>query len=79
MFRVNYLQSQSDVQKLVAGIKLIRQVFQEIAFNQFRGKEIAPGADVQSDAALELISEKLAALCGILLALAKWVLTPWRL
>lgn len=52
MFRMNYLQSQSDVKKLVAGIKLMRQLFQTSAFDEFRGKEIAPGADVQSDEAL---------------------------
>ncbi|BAY50518.1 glucose-methanol-choline oxidoreductase (plasmid) [Scytonema sp. HK-05] len=53
MIRMNYLQSQSDVQKLVAGIKLMRQLFQTSAFDEFRGKEIAPGVDVQSDEALE--------------------------
>ncbi len=52
MFRMNYLQSQADVQKLVAGIKLMRQLFQTSAFDEFRGEEIAPGADVQSDEAL---------------------------
>jgi len=53
MIRMNYLQSESDVQKLVAGIKLIRQLFQTSALDEFRGKEIAPGADVTSDEALE--------------------------
>lgn len=53
MIRLNYLQSKSDVQKLIAGIKLIRQLFQASAFNEFRGEEIAPGADIQSDEALE--------------------------
>ncbi|WP_392535337.1 GMC family oxidoreductase [Nostoc sp. C117] len=51
--RMNYLQNQADVQKLVEGIKLIRQLFQSNAFNEFRGKEIAPGSHIQSDAALE--------------------------
>ena len=51
--RMNYLQSQADVQKLVEGIQLVRQLFQTKAFDEFRGKEIAPGADIQSDAALE--------------------------
>jgi choline dehydrogenase len=51
--RMNYLQSQADVQKLVEGIKLMRQLFQTSAFDEFRGKEIAPGSHVQSDAALE--------------------------
>ena len=51
--RMNYLQSQADVQKLVEGIQLVRQLFQTKAFDEFRGKEIAPGAEVQSDADLE--------------------------
>ncbi|QDL06754.1 choline dehydrogenase [Brasilonema octagenarum UFV-E1] len=51
--RMNYLQSQADVQKLVEGVKLIRQLFQSNAFDDFRGEEIAPGSHVQSDAALE--------------------------
>jgi choline dehydrogenase len=42
----------ADVQKLVEGIKLIRQVFQSSVFDEFRGEEIAPGVNVQSDAAL---------------------------
>ncbi len=50
--RMNYLQNQADVQKLVEGIKLIRQVFQSSVFDEFRGEEIAPGAEVQSDEAL---------------------------
>lgn len=53
MLQMNYLQSEADVQKLVEGIKLLRQLFQTSAFDEFRGEEIAPGAEVQSDAALE--------------------------
>jgi choline dehydrogenase len=53
MFRMNYLQSEADVQKLVAAIKLMRQLLHASIFDQFRGQEIAPGADVRSDAALE--------------------------
>jgi choline dehydrogenase len=53
VIRLNYLQSQSDVQKLIAGIRLIRQLFQTSAFDEFRGREVAPGADVTSDEALE--------------------------
>ncbi|MEH2359911.1 GMC family oxidoreductase [Nostoc sp.] len=52
MLQMNYLQSEADVQKLVEGIKLIRQVFQSSVFDEFRGEEIAPGAEVQSDEAL---------------------------
>jgi choline dehydrogenase len=53
MLRLNYLQSQADVQKLVEGIKLIRQLFQNSAFDEFRGEEIAPSADVTNDEAIE--------------------------
>ncbi|MEG4014138.1 MULTISPECIES: GMC family oxidoreductase [unclassified Microcoleus] len=53
MIRMNYLQSESDMQKLVAGIKLLRTLFQTSAFDEFRGDEVAPGADVNSDEALE--------------------------
>jgi choline dehydrogenase len=53
MIRMNYLQSESDMQKLVAGIKLLRKLFQASAFDEFRGREVAPGADVNSDETLE--------------------------
>jgi choline dehydrogenase len=51
--RMNYLQSESDVQKLVAGIRIIRQLFHSSAFDEFRGEEVAPGTDVTSDEALQ--------------------------
>ncbi|MGL5943591.1 MAG: GMC family oxidoreductase [Waterburya sp.] len=50
--QMNYFQSKSDLQKLVAGIKIIRQIFQSTAFDEFRGEEAAPGANVISDEAL---------------------------
>lgn len=50
--RMNYLQSEADVQKLVAAIKLMRQLLHTSVFDEFRSEEIAPGADVQSDEAL---------------------------
>lgn len=53
MFRMNYLQSEADVQKLVFAIKLMRQLLHTSFFDEFRSAEIAPGADVQSDEALE--------------------------
>ncbi len=52
IIRMNYLQSQADVQKLVDGIKLIRKLFSTSAFDEFRGEEVAPGANVTSDEAL---------------------------
>jgi choline dehydrogenase len=50
---MNYLQSSSDLQKLVAGVKLIRELFQASAFDEFRGEEVAPGDNVQSNEAIE--------------------------
>ena len=52
MIQMNSLQSEADVQKLVVGIKLLRNLFHASALDEFRGEEIAPGADKQSDAAL---------------------------
>ncbi|MEG4105679.1 GMC family oxidoreductase N-terminal domain-containing protein [Microcoleus sp. S13_C5] len=53
LIRMNYLHSASDLQKLVAGIKISRQLFHSDAFDEFRGEEVAPGADVSSDQALQ--------------------------
>jgi choline dehydrogenase len=52
IIQMNFLQSETDVQKFVVGIKLLRNLFGASALDKFRGKEIAPGADKQSDAAL---------------------------
>jgi choline dehydrogenase len=52
LIRLNYLQSETDVQKLVEGIKVLRQIFEAIPFDEFRIKELAPGLDIQSDATL---------------------------
>lgn len=52
IIRLNYLQSQSDVQKLVTGIQLLRSLFHSSSFDEFRGEEVAPGAEVQSGEAL---------------------------
>ncbi len=51
--QMNYLQSSSDLQKVVVGVKLIRELFQQSAFDEFRGEEVAPGDNVQSDEAIE--------------------------
>lgn len=53
MFRMNYLQSEADAQKLVFAIKLMRQLLHTSFFDKFRGAELAPGAEVQSDEAIE--------------------------
>ncbi|MBD1914072.1 MULTISPECIES: GMC family oxidoreductase N-terminal domain-containing protein [unclassified Leptolyngbya] len=53
MFRMNYLQYETDVQKLIGAIRLMRRLLHSSEFDEFRGQEIAPGADVQSNAELE--------------------------
>ncbi|WP_333398526.1 GMC oxidoreductase [Microcoleus sp. K4-B3] len=52
LIRLNYLQSEVDMQKLVTGIKLLRKLFETSGFDEFRGEELAPGIDVTSDEAL---------------------------
>ncbi|AFZ06973.1 Choline dehydrogenase [Oscillatoria nigro-viridis PCC 7112] len=52
LIRLNYLQSETDVQKLVEGIKVLRRIFETHSFDEFRREELAPGLDVQSDEAL---------------------------
>ncbi|MBD2356105.1 hypothetical protein H6G41_15985 [Tolypothrix sp. FACHB-123] len=53
VIQMNYLQSQSDLQKFVAGIKIIRELFHSKAFDNIRDEEIAPGANASSDEALK--------------------------
>ena len=52
IIQMNYLQDESDGQKLATGIKVLRKLFHSSAFDEFRGEEIAPGAAVQTDEAL---------------------------
>ncbi|AOY79260.1 GMC family oxidoreductase N-terminal domain-containing protein [Moorena producens JHB] len=53
LIRVNYLQDESDLKVLVEGIKIARQLAHFEGFDQFRGKEIAPSAEVSSDEAIQ--------------------------
>ena len=47
---INYMQTQEDIDGLVAAVKLIREVHAQPAFDRFRGEELAPGPTVRSDA-----------------------------
>lgn len=51
---MNYLQSEADVQRLIVEIKLMRQLLQSSSFDEFRGREIASGAEVQNDEEIEV-------------------------
>lgn len=52
LIRVNYLQNESDMQLMVEGLKILRQIVHSDAFSEFRGEEIAPGVGVSSDKAI---------------------------
>lgn len=45
----NYLSEPDDLLEMRACVRLTREVFAQQAFDRFRGREIQPGADVQSD------------------------------
>lgn len=48
----NYLANPADLQALVEGVKLVRQINRTQALTPFYAEEVAPGQQVQSDAAI---------------------------
>ena len=50
--RANYLKHETDLQVLVEGIKIARQLAHSDAFDEIVGKEMAPGLEVVSDEAI---------------------------
>lgn len=49
----NYLAAERDREVLRRGIRIAREVFQQPAFDPYRGEEIDPGVDVGSDAEID--------------------------
>ena len=49
----NYLDHEDDWLEMRAGVRLAREIFAQPAFDNFRGKEIAPGAAVVADDAID--------------------------
>jgi len=49
----NYLQTPDDVTEMRACVRLTREIFAQAAFDRYRGREIQPGATVQSDAQID--------------------------
>ncbi len=49
----NYLASERDRDTLRRGIRLAREIFSQPAFDRWRGHELDPGVDVQSDAEID--------------------------
>jgi len=51
--RANYLASDADRRALREGVRRVREIFAQKAFDSFRGPELFPGPDVSSDAELD--------------------------
>jgi choline dehydrogenase len=49
----NYLSQADDWTEMRACVRLTREIFAQAAFDRFRGREIQPGKDVQSDAQID--------------------------
>ncbi|RFO95208.1 choline dehydrogenase [Rhodoferax lacus] len=49
----NYMSTEQDKVEFRAAIRLTREVFAQKAFDAFRGEEISPGKDVQTDAQID--------------------------
>ncbi len=53
VIRFNYMSHEQDWQDFRRGIRITREIFAQAAFDPFRGQEIQPGANVQSDDELD--------------------------
>lgn len=51
--RFNYMSTEQDWEDFRIAVRLAREVFAQAAFDPYRGAEIAPGADKQSDAEID--------------------------
>ena len=49
----NYLSAENDIRVLRAGIRISREIVAQQAFDPYRGAELMPGPDVQTDAELD--------------------------
>ncbi len=49
----NYLAEEADKQAYRDGVRLTREIFAQPAFDAYRGEEVSPGADVNSDAEID--------------------------
>jgi choline dehydrogenase len=50
--QANYLQADFDIRTMIDGIRLTRDIIAQKAFARYRGKELAPGPEAESDADL---------------------------
>lgn len=53
IIRFNYMSHPDDWTEMRAAVRLAREIFAQAPFDRYRGREIQPGADVTSDAAID--------------------------
>jgi choline dehydrogenase len=58
LIQPNYCAADEDMQTLIAGLNLARQIGQAAAFDAYRGEEFLPGSDVQEEKALRAFIRK---------------------
>ena len=51
--RFNYMSHPDDLIDFRAGLRLTREIFAQAAFDRYRGREIQPGADIQTDGEID--------------------------
>ncbi len=49
----DYMSHEADWREFRAGVRLTREIFAQKAFDPYRGKELAPGAEAQTDAEID--------------------------
>jgi choline dehydrogenase len=49
----NYMSHEDDIAEMRACVRLTREIFAQPAFDRFRGRELQPGSDVQTDAQID--------------------------
>ena len=49
----NYMQTEGDREEMRAAVRLTREIFAQKAFAPYRGRELAPGPEVESDAEID--------------------------
>jgi len=49
----NYMATEGDRREMRAAVRLTREIFSQPAFDPYRGAELAPGPDIQSDAEID--------------------------
>jgi len=53
LIQFNYMSHPDDWREMRAAVRLVREIVAQPAFDEFRGEELSPGKDVQTDEALD--------------------------